>query len=85
MVVDRPLDPAAAQRLIVAGVNRYVRAAEQLAEHQRIDGRLLDVDVAADGRDADHLGVTQHERDGDGVVQAGVAVEDDPLRHVGAR
>ena len=43
---------------------------------ERVVGRALERGVAGDGRDAEQLGVAGGDDDGDGVVVAGVAVED---------
>ena len=48
---------------------------------QGVVGGAVERGVAGDGRDAEQLGVPGGDDDGDGVVVAGIAVEDDRDRH----
>ncbi len=87
---DGPVHPAlavdvlgderlAADRPVGAGGDGNVRAAGELEQLQRVDGRLLERLVAVDGGDADELDLRagQGEQERDRVVVAGVAVEED--------
>ena len=62
-----------------AGRDRHVRAAEQGEHPQGVARRLAQADVAAHGRDAQHLELRagERERDRERVVVARVAVEQD--------
>jgi len=64
-----------------AGADRYVVTAEQVQQLQRVAGRVLDAGVTADGRDAEQvdLWAGARQRDGDGVVDARVRVDDDRM------
>ena len=62
-----------------AGVHRHVDA-EQIADDDRVLRRRLQWRVAGDGGDAEQVGVAGGDDQCDGVVVAGVAVEDDRQR-----
>ena len=65
------------------GRDRHVGPAEQREDPERVARRLAQPDVAADGRDAQHLELRpgERQRDREGVVVAGVAVQEDGDGH----
>ncbi len=67
---------SAIERPVASRVDGHVDA-EQVAHHQRVVGRPFQRRVAGDRRDADQVGVAGRGDDGDGVVVARVAVEQD--------
>ena len=72
---------ARAARAAPAATGTSVRP-EEGQDPERVAGRVLQAGVAGDGRDAQHaqLGAGEREEDRQGVVVAGVAVEDDRER-----
>ena len=62
---------------IAPGVHRR-RQVEQIAHHERVVGGPVERCVARHRRDPDQVGELGGHEDGDGVVVAGVAVEQDP-------
>ena len=69
-------------RGVMALVHGDVRASELFEDVQRVLRRHLRANVAEQGRDAHHLhlGAAQREQDGEGIVHAGVGVDDDLQR-----
>ena len=67
---DRPAEP---------GMNGNVAAADVIERAQRVVGRMLDLAIAVHRRAGDQLeiGMERREHDCDGVVRAGVDVEDE--------
>ena len=72
-------------RVIMRAVERLVRAGEDgdvgiadLGGQQRVLGRLLEADIAGDGRQAEHpdVGLGERHDDRDGVVGGGVGVDE---------
>ena len=63
----------------MAFVHGDIRASELLEDVQRVLRRHLRANVAEQGRDAHHLhlGAAQSEQDGEGIIHAGVGVDDD--------
>ncbi len=77
-------DQHPAHRPLAAGIDRHLRAAGELDHLQRIPGILGEADIAADRDDAEDVELLrrgQGEEDRDGVVLAGVGVDDDLARH----
>ena len=68
---------------IGAGADGDVAPARQLADHARVAAGQLQRNIAGDGRDAEHLdlGACEGQQDGDGVVLAGIGVDDDGKGH----
>ena len=64
------------ERPLAARVHRHVDA-EQVAHHERVVGRAIERRVPGDRGDPDQFRVPRRRHDGDGVVVAGVAVEQD--------
>jgi hypothetical protein len=68
-------------------VHRDVRAPDEVEHAQRVVGRVLDGDIAVHGRDSHELErrMERGEHDRDGIVRAGIDVEDHllPHRHYG--
>ena len=90
----RPVEPTLAVHVIgdaelpdegTLGATRHghIGAAGELEHLERVQRRLLERLVAVDGRDAEQLDLRagEREQDGDRVVVARVAVEDDRRRH----
>ena len=77
-------DQRAPHRALAAGIDRDVGAAGEFDDLQRVAGVLHQADVAGDRDDAEDveiLGRGEREEDGDGVVLAGVGVDDDLAFH----
>ena len=74
------LDGAAHQRPLATGVDRHVLAAGDQAQDAGVAGRQLGVDVAGHRGDPDQVedvGGGEGEEQGDGVVDAGIAIDDE--------
>ena len=65
------------ERAVGARVHGDVDA-EQVTHHECIVRRARQWRIAGHGRDADQVGVPRGDHDGDGVVVAGIAVEQHP-------
>src|SRR4051794_3189689 len=71
------------ERPVAADVHRDVGAVDVLEDLERVGGRLLEGLVARDRGDTEHLhlGRGEREQERDGVVVAGIGVEDDGRSH----
>ena len=75
------------ERAVGAGGHRDVGASRQLQDRERVSGRVLDGRVARHGGDACELelGAREREQQGDRIVVARIAIDDDSRRHQPAR